>query len=363
MTPVAADLSYRMPAEWEPHEATWIAWPHNRDDWPGKFFAIPWVYAEIVRHLHVGERVHILVNGPAAERRARAVLEKAALDWHRVRFWHAPTDRVWTRDYGPMFVLTPAGRPSIIHWEFNAWAKYPNYRRDAKIPWQLFGRVTSPDMPHWNNAVSRDRSRTIVLEGGSIDVNGQGLLLTTEECLLSEVQQRNPGMSRADYEWAFAEYLGVRKVLWLGRGIAGDDTHGHVDDLARFVGPRTVMTVVEDDPADENYEPLQENLERLRGMTDLDGRKLEVVTLPMPDPVVFDGQRLPASYANFYIANDRVLVPTFNDPADRRALGILAELFPGRTVMGIHAVDLVWGLGTLHCLTQQQPRSQSEPGA
>jgi agmatine deiminase len=199
----------------------------------------------------------------------------------------------------------------------------------------------------------------VVLEGGSIDVNGEGLLLTTEECLLSEVQARNPGMIRADYEAVFARSLGVRKTLWLGRGIAGDDTHGHVDDLARFVGPHTVVAVVENNPADGNYQPLQENLERLRGMTDVDGRKLEVVELPMPAPVLFRAQRLPASYANFYIANEKVLVPTFNDPNDRVALGILAELFRDRQVVGIHAVDLVWGLGTLHCMTQQQPASRS----
>jgi agmatine deiminase len=351
-----------MPAEWEPHAATWLAWPHQRDDWPGKFPAIPWVYAEIVRHLSRCEEVRILVNGPGGERRARAVLEKAPPDWARVTFRHVATDRVWTRDYGPMFVRTPSGRPGVVHWGFNAWAKYPNFRRDSRVPWRLFGRAASPDGPVWINALTRDTSRTIVLEGGSIDVNGQGCLLTTEECLLSDVQQRNPGLTRADYEWAFAEYLGAPSVLWLGQGIAGDDTHGHVDDLARFVNPRTVVAVAEDDPADVNYRPLQENLERLRGMTDQDGRPLEVVPLPMPAPVWFDGQRPPASYANFYIANDRVLVPTFNDANDRRALGVLAELFPGRQVIGIHAVDLVWGLGTLHCLTQQEPAAAGQPG-
>src|SRR5262249_6239395 len=210
----------------------------------------------------------------------------------------------------------------------------------------------------WRAAPPTASGRRVVLEGGGVDGNGAGLLLTTEECLLSDVQARNPGLSREDLEQVFADYLGVKKTLWLGRGIAGDDTHGHVDDLARFVGPRTVLTAVEDDPADENFGPLRENRERLRGMTDQDGRPLAGVELPMPDPVVFAGQRLPASYANFYIANTRVLVPTFNDPADRRALGILADLFPGRTVVGIHAVDLVWGLGTLHCLTQQQPAGQ-----
>jgi agmatine deiminase len=361
MTSVAADLGWRMPAEWEPHEATWIAWPHNRDDWPGKFEAIPWVYGEIVRHLQQSEEVRILVHGPRVERAARDVLAKLPINEDQVSYWRVPTDRVWARDYGPCFVRSDELHPglgyAIVNWAFNGWAKYPNHKRDDDVCRNIACKL--PVRALWPEV----RGRRVVLEGGAIDVNGNGLLLTTAECLLSKVQQRNPGLGRLGYERLFARYLGARKVLWLGRGIAGDDTHGHVDDLARFVGLRTVVTVVEDDPADENYKPLQENLERLRGMTDLDNRKLEVVTLPMPDPVVFDGQRLPASYANFYIANDRVLVPTFNDPADRRALGILAELFRGRTVVGIHAVDLVWGLGTLHCLTQQQPRGPSEPEA
>jgi agmatine deiminase len=347
---------WRMPAEWEAHEATWIAWPHNREDWPGKFAAIPWVYGEIVRHLHRSEEVRILVGGPAVERQARAVLAKLALEEGRVTFWRVPTDRVWTRDYGPLFVtsarLDPGLNYAVVDWAFNGWAKYPDHKRDNDVCRNLAGRLAVRALrPEW-------RGRRVVLEGGAIDVSGSGLLLTTEECLLSRVQQRNPGLGRRGYERLFAEYLGVRKVLWLGRGIAGDDTHGHVDDLARFVGPRTVVTVVEDDPADVNYEPLRDNLRRLRAMTDEEGRPLEVVPMPMPEPVVFGGQRLPASYANFYIANTRVLVPTFNDPADRRALGVLAECFPGREVVGIHAVDLVWGLGTLHCLTQQQPARQ-----
>jgi agmatine deiminase len=346
-----------MPAEWEPHAATWIAWPHNRDDWPGKFPAVPWVYAEIVRHLHRSEPVHILVNDERAERRARAALDRAGIDMARVRFFRFPTDRTWTRDYGPMFVMGSDGSPGVTDWMFNAWAKYPNWQRDNAVPLQAHLALGC------RYRQARVGERPVVLEGGSIDVNGQGLLLTTEECLLSDVQERNPGFTRQDYETVFAEYLGVKKVLWLGRGIAGDDTHGHVDDLARFVGPRTVVTVVEDSPADANHVALQENWERLRGMTDLDGRPLEVVALPMPEPVSFEGQRLPASYANFYIATDRVLVPTFNDPNDRKALGALADLFPGRQVVGIHAVDLVWGLGTLHCLTQQQPAHQPEARA
>jgi agmatine deiminase len=350
MPSLPAQLGYRMPAEWEPHEATWIAWPHRRDDWPGKFGTIPWVYAEIVRHLHRSERVHILVNDPRAEQRARRVLFRADVDLGRIAFFHFPTDRAWTRDYCPLFLTTPMGDLAVTDWRFNAWAKYPDWQRDDAVPGQISAAL---GLPHWQPAAGGKR---VVLEGGSIDVNGQGLLLTTEVCLLSPAQERNPGLGRTDLERVFADYLGIRKVLWLGRGIAGDDTHGHVDDLARFAGPRTVVTAVEDDPADLNYEPLQDNLRRLRGMTDVDGRPLEVVPLPMPAPVVFAGQRLPASYANFYIANHHVLVPTFNDPNDRRALSILAGLFPNRTVVGIHATDLVWGLGTLHCLTQQQPR-------
>ncbi len=349
----SAPGDWRMPAEWEPHEATWIAWPHNRDDWPGKFPVIPWVYAEIVRRLHQSETVRILVNRPHGARAAQQVLEQFSLDWSRIILIPVPSDRVWTRDYLPTMVLGEDGYPRWVKWRFNAWAKYPNWQRDNAAALRVGAHLDRP-APCYGPVF--ENGAEVVLEGGAIDVNGQGLLLTTEECLLSDVQQRNPGAARQDYERVFAKYLGVRKVLWLGRGIAGDDTHGHIDDLARFVGPRTVALVQEEDRGDVNYEPLRENAERLRAMTDLDGRPLEVVPLPMPAPLTLRGQRLPASYANFYVANDRVLVPTFNDPNDRRALNTLAELFPGRTVVGIHAVDLVWGLGTLHCLTQQQPR-------
>ena len=339
-----------MPAEWQPHEATWIAWPHNRRDWPGKLAPIPWVYAEIVRHLHTGEFVHLLVNGPAEEKRIRGLLRRVGVDLGRVRFFPWPTDRVWTRDYGPIFITSPTGEVGITDWGFNAWAKYPNWQNDDRIPAQA---AQALGLRAWQPTCGE---RRVVLEGGSIDVNGDGLLLTTEECLLSPVQERNPGLGRADYERVMADYLGVRQVIWLGDGIAGDDTHGHVDDIARFVGPRTVVAAVEDDPADPNHAPLQDNLRRLRSAVTPEGWSLEVVPLPMPTPLVFNGQRLPASYANFYIGNEKVLVPTFNDPRDRTALGILADLFPGRIVVGIHAVDLVWGFGTLHCLTQQQPR-------
>jgi agmatine deiminase len=349
MSSVPAAAGWRMPAEWEPHQATWIAWPTRHDDWHGKFAPIPWVYADIVRHLNRSEAVRVLVDSSKVERQARSVLAKAGVDLDRVRFFSIPTDRVWTRDYGPMFLVNGRGELACTDWGFNAWAKYPDWRQDDAVPEQIRSALS---IPSWRPEV---RGQRVVLEGGSIDVNGQGLLLTTEECLLSPVQARNPGVNRQELEQVFADYLGIKKVLWLGRGIQGDDTHGHIDDLARFVGPRTVVTVVEQNRDDPNYEPLQENLGRLKEMTDLDGKPLEVVELPMPAPLFFAGQRLPASYANFYIASDRVLVPTFNDPADRTALGILADLFPGRAVVGIHAVDLVWGLGTLHCLTQQQP--------
>ncbi|MBI3409081.1 MAG: agmatine deiminase family protein [Planctomycetes bacterium] len=347
--PSPARAGWRMPSEWHRHEATWLAWPHNADDWPGKFQAIPWVFADIIHHLHTGEKVNLLVNDDQAEKRVIKILRRVGVDLGQVIYFHIPTDRAWTRDYGPIFLTNPKGEVGFTNWRFNAWVKYDDWRKDDAVPDRLAETLA---MPHWKPAVL---DVPVVLEGGSIDVNGEGLLLTTEECLLSDVQRRNPTLSRTDLERVFADFLGIRKVLWLGRGIAGDDTHGHVDDLARFVGPRTVVAVVEKNAADPNYEPLQDNLRRLQEMADLDGRRLQVVTLPMPEPVFFEGRRLPASYANFYIANEKVLVPTFNDSQDRIALGTLAELFPGRTVVGIHALDLVWGLGTLHCMTQQQP--------
>ena len=339
-----------MPAEWEPHESTWLAWPHRRSDWPGKFPPIAWVYGEIIRHLHRYERVNLLVEDAKAEQQATRILMRVGVDLQQVSFWHWPTDRVWTRDYGPMFLTDATGQRAVLDWRYNAWAKYPEWRNDDTVP----SRVTkSLKLPHWSPTF---RGKRVVLEGGSIDVNGSGSLLTTEECLLSDIQARNPDLNRENLEQLFADYLGIEKVLWLNRGIVGDDTHGHIDDLARFVGVRTVVVAAEANPTDDNYEPLRENLARLHEMMDQQGRKLEIVPLPMPAPLYLNGIRLPASYANFYIANGIVLVPTFNDPNDRLALGILADLFPGRKVVGIHSVDLVWGLGTLHCMTQQEPK-------
>jgi agmatine deiminase len=341
-------LGFRMPAEWEPHEATWLAWPHNPRDWPGKFGAIPWAYGDIVRHLHRRERVRIVVEDANHKRRARRVLEKVGVDLAQIDFFRFATDRSWLRDSGPLFIRNETELAATC-WRFNAWAKYDNWRKDVKIPNKI---ARAAKVRAWEPRLG---SRPIVLEGGSIDVNGQGTLLTTEECLLSDEQQRNPGVTREQLEQIFADYLGIRKVLWLGKGIVGDDTHGHIDDLARFVAPRIVVTVVEPDRKDDNYQPLQDNLRRLRAMTDQDDRPLEIVELPMPRPLYFQNQRLPASYANFYIANGLVLVPTFNDPNDRLALNILAQVFPDREIIGIHSVDYAWGFGTLHCSTQQEP--------
>jgi agmatine deiminase len=358
-----------MPGEWEPHAATWIAWPHNRSDWPGKFAPIPWVYAEIVRNLARVEQVNILVKNESAEAAARSVLVTADVlprdaiepgsPCSSVNFWPLSTNRGWLRDTGPTFIKRDArgrlaeGSLGAISWRFNAWAKYDDWKRDVHVSTAVAGAVNAEI---WQPQIDLDgQTKRVVLEGGSIDVNGCGTLLTTEECLLSDVQARNPGATRAQLEQVFADYLGIRKVIWLGRGIAGDDTHGHVDDISRFVAPRVVVTAYEPDTGDPNHRPLRENLQLLRKSTDGSGRPLRVVKLPMPAPVFFQGQRLPASYANFYIANRLVLVPVFNDANDRIALNTLAEVFPGRTIVGIYCGDFVLGLGTLHCMTQQQP--------
>jgi agmatine deiminase len=355
---------YRMPAEWEPHASTWLAWPHYRGDWPGKFEPIPWVYAEIIRHLGRHERIDLIVNSAASEKHARGILSKANAFSKNVRFHRWPTNRVWTRDSSCTFVVdtrvdagdSPAqSRPhpgqglAAIKWRFNAWAKYPNYQHDEKIGSHMAKAARAGEIRPMHG-----KSR-VVLEGGSIDVNGRGTLLTTEECLLSKTQQRNPAMSRADYEKLFSDFLGIENVIWLDSGIAGDDTHGHVDDITRFVSPDTVVTAIESDPDDPNYEPLRENIRRLRAATDQDGKPIAIVELPMPGPVVFEKRRLPASYANFYIANGIVLVPVFNDPNDRVALDILADLFPDREIVGIYSGDLIWGFGAMHCMTQQEP--------
>jgi agmatine deiminase len=349
-----------MPAEWEPHAATWLAWPHYHGDWPEKFEPIPWVYTEIIRNLTRHERVDLIVNDAVAERRVRKLLSRSNVNLANVRFHLWPTNRVWLRDSGCIFCSCGAGTPAresqgqnssllATKFRFNAWAKYSNWWHDEEIG-NLMAEAAGAD-----EVRPLHRGIRIVLEGGSIDVNGRGTLLTTEECLLSKVQQRNPGMSRKDYEKIFADHLGAPNVIWLGKGIYGDDTHGHVDDLSRFVSADTVVTMVESNRKDVNHKPLQENLRRLKAAHDQAGKPLNIVELPMPGPVVFEKRCLPASYANFYIANGVVLVPVFNDPNDRIALNTLSSLFSTREVIPIYSGDLIWGLGTMHCMTQQQP--------
>lgn len=349
-TPAA--LGFSMPAEWEPHEATWLGWPNHPTDWPHKLDTIRWVYGEIVRKIAPGEIVRILVNSRAEAKSATKYLQRAGACVSRVEYIVHPTNRGWTRDSGPIFVRR-SGRKretAIVHFHFNAWAKYSDWRKDRRVP-ETAARKLGKRLFE-----ARYEGRKFVLEGGGIDVNGRGTLLTTEECYLDpKTQVRNPGLGRREFESVMRDYLGATNVFWLAGGVVGDDTHGHVDDICRFVDPKTVVLIREDNPKDINYRPLAENWERIGDLRLEDGSKPEVVALPMPAPLFFDGYRLPASYANFYISNAAVLVPTFNDPKDRVALGILSELFKDRTVVGIHAVDLVLGFGTLHCLTQQQP--------
>jgi agmatine deiminase len=343
------------PAEWEPHKATWLGWPHHRPDWPGKFEPIPWVYAEIVRVLHAHERVEILCHSERVREEAVAALRSHDVRLDRCRLHRVPSDRVWLRDSGPTMVWRHDGSVEAICWRFNAWAKYENHLADALIAPTAARLAGIPA----DEAQRPDGRGRLVLEGGAIETNGAGVLLTTEECLLSSIQERNPGLDRRGYERAFREYLGVHTTIWLGEGSVGDDTHGHVDDIARFVDANTVVLAFEPDPADENHKRSVDNRARLeRAARTVDGG-LRIVELPYPRPVVMDGERLPASYANFYIANGVVIVPTFNDRNDRAALNTLAECFPNRDVVGIHAVDLVWGLGTLHCLTQQEPAGRA----
>jgi agmatine deiminase len=351
------ELGYRMPAEWAPHAATWLAWPHEPSDWPGKFEAVPWVFAEVIKNLTLGERVRLIVSGKRMQKAASAVLEKSQVDVRQVDFVEAATDRSWTRDFLPLFVSKGRGsRRSFgaVKFRFNGWARYDNYERDEAAGLEVLARAAARGVAPFQ-AFAADSTERVVLEGGAIDVDGEGTLLCTEECLLDGRQARNRKLGKAGVERALRDQLGAEKVLWLGRGIAGDDTAGHIDDFARFVAPGKVVLASEKNRKDANYRPLREALDRLTGARDAVGRRLEVIPLPMPAPVVFDEQRLPASYANFYIGNAVVLVPTFNDPADLTALGILTELFPGRRVVGIYSKDFVLGLGTIHCSTQQEP--------
>ena len=354
-----AARGYRMPAEWEPHRATWLVWPQNPTDWAPKTAAVQWCFAEIARLLSRSEAVCLLLAGPAAEARARRQLQRSGVDPGRIETYRVPTDRAWLRDSGPIFIVREqsnrARDVAVTDWEFNGWGRFPACRRDNRVPAQIAARRQFERFAARVAPAAGEPERSVVLEGGAIDVDGAGTLLATEQCLLGQRQARNPGLGRRDMEQALCDLLGVRRVLWLGRGLAGDDTHGHVDGVARFVAPGVVVAAVEPDATDENHEPLADNLRRLTGMTNARGEPLRVVEIPMPAAVRFGGRRLPASYLNFYIANRCVLVPTFNDPRDRKALALLAPLFPGREVVGIHAVDLVLGNGAVHCVTLQEP--------
>lgn len=344
-------MKLRMPAEWEKQEAIWLAWPHNVEDWPGKFEPIPWVYAEIIHYISRSQRIHLIVKNVREQKQATNILARAGINLSAIDFCIIPTDRVWLRDSAPTFVYRGKERV-LLDWRFNAWAKYDNWSRDNKVPSYIAKYLDLPLIQPTANI--NGKKIRVVLEGGAIEVNGKGTLITTEECFLSKVQCRNPGLSKEGYENIFAEYLGISNVIWLKNGIVGDDTHGHIDDLARFVNGDTVVIVVEKNKTDPNYGPLKENLKRLKSAQDQNGKALNVVELPMPQTVIFEKQRLPASYANFLITNDWVLVPVFNDPNDRIALNILSELFPKRIVTGIYCGDFIWGMGTIHCASQQE---------
>ena len=355
-------LGYRMPAEWEPHAATWLAWPHEPTDWPGKFDAIPWVFAEVARHLQEGERIRVIVSGKKEEATAKSVFSRSGVNLKQVDFVHLATDRSWTRDFLPLGVVKDAGKngsaqkreTALVKWKFNGWARYKNHVKDEEAGLAVALQLGTPlALPEAQFGKRRAR---VVLEGGAIDVDGEGTLLCTEECLLNGRQARNAPLGKAGMEAVLRDHLGVERVLWLGSGIAGDDTAGHIDDFCRFVAPGQIVLAHEKNKRDPNYAVLRDAASRLKSACDAKGRKVEVIRLPMPAPIVFAGQRLPASYANFYVGNAAVLVPTFNDPNDREALGILAELFPSRRVVGIHSTDFVLGLGTIHCSTQQEVR-------
>lgn len=341
---------YRLPAEWEPHEATWLVWPQNENDWPGKFQKIKFVYREIISHLCESEKVRIIVNPGKTRKRAEDFLREQSVNLANIEFYDCPTDRSWIRDSGPFFVREGSAKVGVLDFGFNGWAKYPDWENDDLVP----GFVA--ETLRLDSETPACLGKKIILEGGSIDVNGKGSLITTTQCLLSaEKQARNPSFEKNDYEALFSEYFGATNVLWLNGGIEGDDTSGHVDDTCRFTDPRTVVLCLENRVGDPNYRPLRENLEILQDLRLENGEKIEIVSLPMPSPLFFDGERLPATYANFYVSNEKVLVPIYNDPKDSEALGVLSELFPARHVVGIDCTDLVWGFGAIHCMTKEEP--------
>lgn len=344
-----ATNNWIFPAEWEKQEGILLCFPHNGNDWPGKYGAVQWAFVEFIKKIAFVEKVFLLVADEKLKAKVFGMLEMADVQLENVSFIIHKTNRSWMRDSGPIIVKNGKERKAI-NFNFNGWAKYSNYKLDKHVPEKVADFLKIPlEQAFYND-------KPFILEGGAIDVNGKGTLLTSEECLLHpEIQIRNTNFTKADYEGAFKKYLGITNVIWLGNGVEGDDTHGHIDDLARFVNENTIITVVETDKNDANYKTLQENLKRLEAATLENGKKPKIVALPMPKCLNFDGIRIPASYANFLIINKTVLVPTFNDAKDRIALNIIADCFPDRTIIGIAATDFIWGFGTLHCLSQQIP--------
>jgi agmatine deiminase len=346
-------LGFRMPAEWEPHAATWLAWPHNREDWPGKFDVIPPVFVQMARELAAVERVRIIVDAPR-EADVRRLLGDGGVDLSQIDFRHASTDRSWTRDFVPLFVRRP-GEIAAVKFRFDGWARYDNHAQDdaagvSVADWQQL-QAFRPKAPYPETGAETP----VVLEGGAIDVDGEGTLLASEDCLVSGPNGRNPWLGTVGTERVLSDYLGIDQVIWVGAGVVGDDTAGHVDDFLRFAGPGRVVLAEEKNVRDPNHVALESSRERLEGARDAKGRKLEIVRLPMPGPVLWGEERLPASYANYYVANGLVLVPVFDDANDAPALGLISELFPTRRVVGVRAVDLVLGLGTIHCSTHEEP--------
>ena len=347
MTKFSFPENLRMPAEWEEQKSTWIAWPHNKKDWPNKFDFIPEIFAEIISHISKGQKVNILIENNVLKKRAILILKNFKVNFSNIRFSLCKTDRAWLRDSFPIFVKNK-NKKILLNWKFNSWAKYKNFKKDNSIINKVKKVLKLQSIsPVFNR-------RKVVLEGGAIDVNGNGTLITTEECLLSKIQQRNSGFKKHDYEKIFFNYFGIRKIIWLKRGIVGDDTHGHIDDLARFVSENTIFLAYERNKKDVNYKILRNNFRILKKLDDF--KKLKIIKIPMPEAKYIEGTRVPASYLNFYIANKVILVPTFNDKKDKLVLKMFRKHFKSRKVVPIDCSILIWGFGAIHCMTQQEPK-------
>ena len=348
MTKFSTTENLLMPAEWEKQKSTWMAWPHNKNDWPKKFDLIPEVFAETIFHISKVQKVNILIESNSLKRKAILVLKNYKVNFSNIKFILCKTDRVWLRDSFPIFVKNNNNKKYLINWDFNSWAKYKNFKNDNSIIFKIKSilklNVISPEFG----------KKKVVLEGGAIDVNGKGTLITTEECLLSRFQQRNPGLKKNDYERLFHDYLGIKKVFWLKKGIIGDDTHGHIDDIARFVSKNKIFIAYERDKKDVNYKILRNNFKIIKKLNKF--KKFKIVKIPMPKPKYIEGTRVPATYLNFYIANKIVLVPIFKDKNDKLVLSIFKKHFKNRKIIPIDCSNLIWGFGAIHCMTQQEPK-------